>query len=67
MTNREQLIQELEKSSEETIEIVLEFVYRLKAPHPAHPLAKFAGMIDDEEAEELKRIIAAERKVTVGE
>jgi len=67
MTNREQLIQELEKSSDETIQIVLEFVHRLRAPHPAHPLARFAGMIDDDEAEELKQIIAAERKVTVGE
>ena len=62
MTKREQLIQELEKEPDETIEIVLEFLHRVKAPQPAHPLARFAGMISDEEAEELKSIIAAERR-----
>ena len=63
MTNREQLIQELKEAPDEMIEIVLEFLHRVKAPQPAHPLARFAGMISDEEAEELKSVVAAERKV----
>ena len=68
MTNREQLIQELKKTPDETIEIVLEFLHRVKAPpQPAHPLARFAGIIGDEEAEELKSTIAAERKAAVSE
>ena len=62
MTKREQLIQELEKEPDGTIEIVLEFLQRVKAPQPAHPLARFAGMISDEKAEEFKSIIAAERR-----
>jgi hypothetical protein len=60
MTNREQLIQELEQAPDDIVETVLDFLHRVKAIHKQHPLEKFAGILNDSEAEELKRTIAAD-------
>ncbi|PSB18054.1 hypothetical protein C7B61_07080 [filamentous cyanobacterium CCP1] len=60
MTNREQLIQELEQAPDELVQAVFDFLHRVKATRRNHPLAKFAGILSDLEAEELQRTIAAE-------
>jgi hypothetical protein len=57
MTNREQLIQELEQAPDELVETVLDFLHRVKATRNTHPLEKFVGILSDSEAEELKRVI----------
>jgi hypothetical protein len=68
MTNREELIQELEQAPDDIIQSVLDFVRRVKAIRKTHPLAKFAGILSDVEAQELKRAIAIEcRQVDVNE
>lgn len=60
MTNREQLIQELEQAPDDLVQMVLEFFHRVKAMHKPHPLAKFTGILSDAEAEELRQTITAE-------
>ena len=68
MTNREQLMQELEQAPDELIQIMLDFLQRIKATRATHPLAKFAGILSDEEAAELQRVIATEcRQLDVNE
>ena len=68
MTNREQLIQELEQAPDDLVQIILDFLHRVKAIRKHHPLAKFAGILSDLEAEELQRTIAAEcRQVDLNE
>ena len=68
MTNREQLIQELEQVPDELVQTVLDFLHRVKAIRKHHPLAKFAGILSDSEAEELQRAIATEcRQVDIDE
>ncbi|WP_246275484.1 hypothetical protein [Brasilonema bromeliae] len=68
MTNREELIQELEQAPDDIVQSVLDFFRRIKATRKTHPLAKFAGILSDVEAEELKRAIATEcRQVDVNE
>jgi hypothetical protein len=68
MTNREQLIQELEQSPDDLVQIVLDFLHRAKATRKTHPLAKFAGILSDAEAEALKQSIATDcRQVDVNE
>ncbi|MFB8788299.1 MAG: hypothetical protein U7123_05485 [Potamolinea sp.] len=68
MTNREQLIHELEQAPDDLVQAVLDFLHRAKATRQTHPLAKFAGILSDAEAEELKRAIATEcRQVDVNE
>lgn len=68
MTNREQLIQEIEQASDDVVQTVLDFLHRVKAIRKKHPLAKFAGILSDSEAEELKRTIATEcRQVDLNE
>ncbi len=68
MTNREQLIQELEQSPDDLVQIVLDFLHRAKATRKTHPLAKFAGILSDAEAEALKQAIATDcRQVDVNE
>jgi hypothetical protein len=58
MTRREQLIRELEQAPDDLVETVLDFLHRVKSIREAHPLAKFAGILSDSEAEELQRVIA---------
>lgn len=60
MTNREQLIQELEQAPDDLVETLLDFLHRVKAARTKHPLAEFVGILDDSEAEELQHSIAAE-------
>jgi hypothetical protein len=68
MTNREQLIQELEQAPDDLVQTVLDFLHRVKAIRENHPLAKFAGILSDAEAEELQRAIAADcRQVDLNE
>ncbi|MGI0486268.1 hypothetical protein ACN4EK_12580 [Pantanalinema rosaneae CENA516] len=68
MTNREQLMQELEQAPDEVVQTLLDFLHRVKAVRETHPLAKFAGILSNSEAEELQQVIAAEcRQVDVDE
>ena len=68
MTDREQLIQELEQAPDELVQMVLDFLQRVKATRTSHPLAKFAGILSDAEAAELQRVVATEcRQVDVNE
>jgi len=60
MTNREQLIQELEQAPDDLVQTVLDFLHRVKAIGRSHPLVKFAGILSDSETEELQRVIATE-------
>lgn len=68
MTKREQLIQELEQAPDDLIQTVLDFLHRTKAVRGNHPLAEFAGILSDSEAEELQQAItAACRQVDLNE
>lgn len=68
MTNREQLIRELETAPDDVVQAVLDFLHRTKAMRANHPLAKFAGILTNSEAEELQHAIATEcRQVDVDE
>lgn len=68
MTNREQLIHELEEAPDDLVETVLDFLHRAKAIRKTNPLAKFAGILSDAEAEEITQAIAKEcRQVDVNE
>ncbi|NJL82513.1 MAG: DUF2281 domain-containing protein [Chloroflexaceae bacterium] len=68
MTNREQLIQEIEKAPDDLVQTVLNFLHRVKATRKNHPFAKFSGILSDSEAEELQRTIMADcRQVDLNE
>jgi hypothetical protein len=68
MTNREQLIQELEQAPDDLVQTVLDFLHRVKAIRFNHPLEKFAGILSDLEAEELQQTITTEcRQVDLNE
>ena len=68
MTTREQLIQELEKTPDDIVQLLVDFLHRVKATRKNHPLAKFAGILSDAEATELKKSITTEcRQVDVNE
>ncbi|MEM9218331.1 MAG: hypothetical protein AAGD25_28820 [Cyanobacteria bacterium P01_F01_bin.150] len=68
MTNREQLIQELEQAPDDLVQLVLDFLHRVKAIRKPHPLTKFAGILSDSEAESLQQTIAADcRQVDLDE
>ena len=57
MTNREELLQELEQAPDDLVQLVLDFLHRVKATRQHHPLAKFAGILSDAEAAELQQTI----------
>ncbi len=67
MTNREQLIQELEKTPDDIVQLLLDYLHRVKATRKDHPLAKFAGILSDAEATEIKQSIAEFRQVDKNE
>jgi hypothetical protein len=68
MTNREQLIEELEQVPDDLVQIVLDFLHRVKTIRKNYPLAKFAGILSDSEAEQLQRTIMANcRQVDLNE
>lgn len=58
MTNREQLILELEQAPEELVQAVLDFLHRAKILGQNHSLEKFVGILSDLEAQELQQSIA---------
>jgi hypothetical protein len=68
MTNREQLIRELEQAPDDLVQTMLEFLHRIKSTQKVHPLEKFAGILSDSEAEDLKKVIEADcRQVELNE
>ena len=68
MTNREQLIQELEHAPDDLVRTVLDFLHRAKAIGRKHPLEKFAGILSHSEAEELQQAITTDcRQVDLNE
>jgi hypothetical protein len=68
MTNREQLIQELAEVPDELVKVVLDFLHRVKTTRIHHPLAKFAGILSDAEANELQNVIKSDcRQVDLNE
>jgi hypothetical protein len=67
MTNREQLIQELEKAPDDLVQMLPDFLHRVQATRKDHPLAKFAGILSDAEAAEIKQSIAECRRVDAKE
>jgi hypothetical protein len=67
MTNREQLIQELEETPDDIVQLLLDYLHRVKATRKDHPLAKFVGILSDAEAVELKQSIAECRQVDKNE
>ncbi|MBD2501200.1 hypothetical protein [Anabaena azotica] len=68
MTSREQLIQELAEVPDELVEVMLDFLHRVKKTHSHHPLAKFAGILSDDEAADLQQAIQADcRQVDLNE
>ncbi|MDS3859956.1 hypothetical protein RIF25_03950 [Thermosynechococcaceae cyanobacterium BACA0444] len=60
MTQREQLLQEIEATSDEQIQIVLDFIHQLKLKSPKKSLAEFAGILSDSEAQEMLKIIKSD-------
>ncbi|MBE9058515.1 hypothetical protein [Sphaerospermopsis sp. LEGE 08334] len=67
MTKREQLIQELEETPDDIVQLLLDYLHRVKATRKEHPLAKFAGILSDAEAAEIKQSIAECRQVDKNE
>ena len=68
MTNREQLLREIERASDDVAQKMLDFLNRLQATSENHPLAKFSGILNDSEAEELQRTIKKDcRQVNINE
>lgn len=64
MTAKQRLIEEIEQATEPLIEEVLDFLLKTKAERNSissiHPLTKFAGILSDDEAQELQITIANE-------
>lgn len=68
MTNREQLIAELQEIPDEVITQLLEYLHRLRSPQQNSPFMKFAGILNDVEAEEITQSIKADcRQVDLDE
>ncbi|MBN3951372.1 MAG: hypothetical protein HWQ38_34845 [Nostoc sp. NMS7] len=68
MTSREQLIQELAEVPDELIKVILDFLHRVQTTRRHHPLAKFAGILSDDEAADLQEAIQADcRQVDLNE
>jgi phosphoenolpyruvate synthase/pyruvate phosphate dikinase len=63
MTTREQLIQELEQAPDDIVQLLPDYSHRVQATRKDHPLAKFAGILNDAEATEIKQSIAECRQV----
>ncbi|MBC1241058.1 hypothetical protein [Nostoc sp. 2RC] len=57
MTNREQLIQEIAELPDELVKVMLDFLHRVQTTRSHHPLAKFAGILSDDEAADLQKAI----------
>ena len=57
MTNREQLIQKLEKAPDDVVQKMLDFLNQMQPERNAHPLDQIIGTINDEDAAEMQRAI----------
>ncbi|WP_445627472.1 hypothetical protein [Nostoc sp. DSM 114167] len=57
MTSREQLIQEIAELPDELVKVMLDFLHRVQTTRSHHPLAKFAGILSDDEAADLQKAI----------
>lgn len=68
MTNREQLLQELEQAPDDLVQTMLDFLHRVKAIRHKHPLEKFVGILSDQEAQKIQQTISADcRQVDLNE
>lgn len=68
MTNREQLIQEIAELPDELVKVMLDFLHRVQTTRSHHPLAKFAGILSDDEAADLRKAIQTDcRQVDLNE
>ncbi|MDZ7969328.1 MAG: hypothetical protein RM368_31015 [Nostoc sp. DedSLP03] len=68
MTSREQLIQEIAELPDELVKVMLDFLHRVQATRSHHPLAKFAGILSDDEAADLQKAIQTDcRQVDLNE
>ncbi|MCU0552773.1 MAG: hypothetical protein MUC48_25870 [Leptolyngbya sp. Prado105] len=67
MTAKQRLIQGIEQAPDPLIEKVLDSLLKAKSarnrPSSIHPLAQFAGILSDDEAQELQVTIANEWKL----
>ncbi|MGV0106486.1 DUF2281 domain-containing protein [Nostoc sp. DSM 114160] len=57
MTSREQLIQEIAELPDELVKVMLDFLHRVQTTRSHHPLAKFVGILSDDEAADLQKAI----------
>lgn len=57
MTNREQLLLELQETPDILIEQLLEYLHQLKAQENKSPFAQFIGILSDEEAQDIQTSI----------
>lgn len=68
MTSREQLIQEIAELPDELVKVMLDFLHRVQTTRSHHPLAKFAGILSDDEAADLQKVIQTDcRQVDLNE
>ncbi|MEH2203776.1 MAG: hypothetical protein V7K53_06785 [Nostoc sp.] len=68
MTSREQLIQEIAELPDELVKVMLDFLHRVQTTRNYHPLAKFAGILSDDEAADLQKAIQTDcRQVDLNE
>ena len=68
MTSREQLIQEIAELPDELVKVMLDFLHRVQTTRSHHPLAKFAGILNDDEAADLQKAIQTDcRQVDLNE
>jgi hypothetical protein len=55
-----------EQAPDDIVQSVLDFFRRVKATRKTHPLAKFAGILSDVEAKDLKRAMSHDKPPNVG-
>ncbi|MFN6537493.1 MAG: hypothetical protein RM021_014120 [Nostoc sp. EkiNYC01] len=68
MTSREQLIKEIGELPDELVKVMLDFLHRVQTTRSHHPLAKFAGILSDDEAADLQKAIQTDcRQVDLNE
>ncbi|MEH2036466.1 hypothetical protein [Nostoc sp.] len=68
MTSREQLIQEIAELPDELVKVMLDFLHLVQTTRSHHPLAKFAGILSDDESADLQKAIQTDcRQVDLNE
>jgi len=58
MNQRQQLIQEIEQAPDDLVQQLLDFLHQVKDNREKHPLAKFAGILSDSEADDIQQSIS---------